>query len=94
MAFDYEVRLASDPERPAGDNKIGGTSKATSRAVQSACDAGAPVDSFTPDIELLENRTVSVDSGLNAAHGIPALHTGVEYRRDGRPGRCRSLERQ
>ena len=68
MAFDYEVRLAADPERPAGDNKIGGTSKATSRAVQSACDAGSMVDSFTPDIDL-ENRIVSVDSGLNPHTG-------------------------
>ena len=67
-AFDYEVRLASDPERPAGDNKIGASSGATSRAVQSACDAGAMVDSFTPDIDL-DSRTVTVESGLTPHTG-------------------------
>ena len=67
-AFDYEVRLAADPERPAGDNNIGATSMATSRGVQSACEAGSMVDSFTPDIELL-NRSVSVDSGLTPHTG-------------------------
>ena len=67
-AFDYEVRLAADPERPAGDNKIRTSSGATSRAVQSACDAGALVDSFTPDIDL-SDRTVTVESGLKPHTG-------------------------
>ena len=62
-AFDYTIRLATDPERPATDNEIGTGSAATSRSVQSACDAGTIVDEFTPDIDLL-NRSVSVDSGL------------------------------
>ena len=63
-AFDYELSLAADPERPTADNKIGADSAATSRAVQAACDNGRGIDSFTPDIDL-DNRTVSVDSGLN-----------------------------
>ena len=72
--FDYEINLAADPERPTADNKIGAssaaperTTPATSRAVQSACDAGREVDSFTPDIDLAD-RTVSV--------GNLAPHTG------------------
>ena len=72
--FDYEINLAADPERPTSDNKIGATSAAperttqsTSKTVQSACDAGREVDSFTPDIDLLD-RTVSV--------GNLAPHTG------------------
>ena len=67
-SFDYEVRLASDPERPSGDNNIDDTSMATSRAVQSACDAGTSVDSFTPDINL-DGLTVSVGSGLSPNTG-------------------------
>lgn len=64
-AFDYEINLAADPERPTADNKIDRAASApTSRAVQAACDAGRAIDSFTPDINL-NNRTVSVDSGLN-----------------------------
>lgn len=67
-AFDYEIHLAADPERPAGANKIDATSEATSRDVQAACDAGALVDRFTPDIDL-SDRTVTVDSGLNPHTG-------------------------
>ena len=67
-AFDYEVHLAADPERPASDNNIGTSSTATSRAVQNACDAGTQVDAFTPDIELLD-RSVSVESGLDKHTG-------------------------
>ncbi len=64
-AFDYEINLAADPERPTADNKIDPAASApTSRAVQAACDAGRAIDSFTPDINL-DNRTVSVDSGLD-----------------------------
>ena len=63
-AFNYEVSLAADPERPASDNTIGADSAATSRAVQAACDNGREIDSFTPEIDL-DNRTVSVASGLN-----------------------------
>ena len=70
-AFDYDIHLASDPERPTADNKINkrnADTKATDRAVQVACEAGTRVDSFTPDIDLY-NRTVSVDSGLNPHTG-------------------------
>ena len=66
-AFDYELSLAADPERPAGDNKIDG-SEATSKEVQNACDDGRQIDTFTPDIDL-DSRTVSVDSGLNPHTG-------------------------
>ena len=62
-AFDYEIVLAADPERPRADNKIDADAKINSRAVQAACDAGREIDSFTPDINLT-GRTVSVDSGL------------------------------
>ena len=68
-AFDYELNLAVDPERPASDNKIDIASSAvTSRAVQAACDAGRHIDSFTPDINL-DSRSVSVDSGLKPHTG-------------------------
>ena len=67
--FDYEIHLAADPERPATDNKIPGRdTEATNRAVQAACEAGTRVDSFTPDINL-DDRTVSVDSGLKPHTG-------------------------
>ena len=67
--FDYELRLAADPERPDNDNKVGSTSNVTDRAVQSACDAGAIVDqSNNLDVDLLD-LAVEVDRGLNPHTG-------------------------
>ncbi len=66
--FDYEIRLAADPERPAGDNKIGDGSTAIAEAVQKACDAGTLVDELNPDISL-GDLSVSVGSGLKPHTG-------------------------
>ena len=66
--FDYEIRLAADPERPAGDNKIGDDSTAIAEAVQKACDAGTLVDELNPDISL-GDLSVSVGSGLKPHTG-------------------------
>ena len=89
--FDYELSLAKDPLRPTADNKIDPTSSAaTSRDVQAACDDGREIDAFTPDIDL-NDRTVSVDSGLDPHSRIPALHPGFQrgrYRRLGGADRC------
>ena len=66
-AFDYEIHLAADPERPDSDNNLDNTSAINSRAVQAACEAGRQVDAFTPDIDLT-GRTVR-EGGLSPHTG-------------------------
>ena len=71
--FDYEIRLAADPELPKRDNKItsgaGGTlPNDEDKVVQKACDAGAVVEQFYADRDLT-NRTVAVDRGLKPNTG-------------------------